>query len=75
VHSGAAGQGSLAAPVQHGRQREHENGERRSPGKKDGSAAHQWGSGADEVVDGATRCCFFEGGGAPACYKDGGGVL
>jgi hypothetical protein len=27
--------------VQRGRRREHENGEGRSPGKKDGGAAHQ----------------------------------
>jgi hypothetical protein len=39
-HSGAAGQGSLAAPVQRGRRREHEDGEGRWPGKQDGDAAH-----------------------------------
>jgi hypothetical protein len=42
---GAGGQGSLAVPMQHGRQREYEDGEGRSPGKKDGGTAHQGGSG------------------------------
>jgi hypothetical protein len=49
--------------VQRGRRHEYEDGERRSSGKKDGGAAHQAGSGADEVVDGAARRHFFEGGG------------
>jgi hypothetical protein len=40
-HGGVAGQGSSAAPVQRGRRCEHEDGEGRSPGKKDGGAAHQ----------------------------------
>jgi hypothetical protein len=64
-HGGAAGLGAPASPVQRGRQREHENGEGRMPGKKDGGTPHQWGSGADEVADGAARQRFFKGGGAP----------
>jgi hypothetical protein len=39
----AGGQGSLVALVQRGRWREYEDGEGRSPGKKDGDAAHQGG--------------------------------
>jgi hypothetical protein len=35
-----------------GQRREHEDGEGRSPSKKDGGAA-PWGSGADEAADGA----------------------
>jgi hypothetical protein len=35
-----------------------------SSGKKDGNAGHQGGSSANEVVDGAVRRHFFEGGGA-----------
>jgi hypothetical protein len=42
-HGGAAGQGSSMAPVQRDRRREHKDGEGRSPGKKDGGAAHQGG--------------------------------
>jgi hypothetical protein len=52
------------APVQRGRRREYDDGEGRSPGKKDGGAAHQGWSCADEVADGVTRRCFFEAGGA-----------
>jgi hypothetical protein len=70
-----AGQGSSVAPMQRGRWHEHEDSEGRSPGKKDGDAAHQWGSGIDEVTDGAVRWRFFEGGGAPVSFNDGGGVL
>jgi hypothetical protein len=46
-----------------------------SSGKKDGNAAHQWGSGTDEVADGATRWRFVEGVSAPASFSDGGVVL
>jgi hypothetical protein len=72
---GAAGQGSPAAPMQHGWRREHEDGEGKSPGKKDGNAAHQGGSGANKVADGAARRRFFEGSDAPVSFDDGGGVL
>jgi hypothetical protein len=47
----------------------------KSPGKKDGGVAHQVGSDIDEVADGAMRWHFFEGGGAPASFGDGSGVL
>jgi hypothetical protein len=60
---GAGGQGSPTGLVQRGRQHEYEDGEGWSPGKKDGGTAHQGGLGANEVVDGATRQHFFEGGG------------
>jgi hypothetical protein len=70
-----AGQGSPAAMVQCSRRSEQDDGEGRSPRKKDGDAAHQWGSGANEVSDGATLRCFFKGSGAPASFSDGGGVL
>jgi hypothetical protein len=36
-----------------GRQHEYEDSEGRSPDKKDADAAHQGGSGTDEVEDGA----------------------
>jgi hypothetical protein len=39
----ADGPGSPVDAVQWGRRREHEDNERRSPGKKDGGAAHQGG--------------------------------
>jgi hypothetical protein len=45
-------------------QHEYEDREGKSSGKKDGGAAHQGGSGTDEVADGATRWRFIEGGGA-----------
>jgi hypothetical protein len=51
---GAADHGSSLAPAQRVWWCEHEGGEGRSLGKKDGGAAHQGGSGADEVADGAT---------------------
>jgi hypothetical protein len=57
-------QGSPMAPVQRGQRREYDDGEGRSPGKKDGGAAHQGWSGANEVADGVTRRCFFKAGGA-----------
>jgi hypothetical protein len=41
----------------------------------DGSAAHQGGSGANEVADGVARQCFFEGGGTPVGFSKCGGVL
>jgi hypothetical protein len=47
--------------VQRGQRCEYEDGERRSPGKKDGSVAHQGGLGADEVANGAAERRFFEG--------------
>jgi hypothetical protein len=37
-----------------GRRHEYEDSEGRSPDKKDADAAHQGGSGTDEVEDGAT---------------------
>jgi hypothetical protein len=52
--------------MQRGRWREHEGGEGRSSGKKDGDTTHQWGSSVDEVADGAVRVRFFEGGDALA---------
>jgi hypothetical protein len=36
--------------VQRGQRCEHEDGEGRSPGKKDRGVAHQGGSGTDEVA-------------------------
>jgi hypothetical protein len=56
-------QGSSVAPTQRGWRCEHEGGEGRSLGKKDGGAAHQGGPGADEVADGAARWRFSEGSG------------
>jgi hypothetical protein len=58
-----------------GRWREHEDGEGMSLGKKDGGAAHQWGSGVDEVADGAARWRFFECGNARVSLGDNSGVL
>jgi hypothetical protein len=52
---GAGGQGSPASPMQCGQRCEYDDGEGRSSGNKDGDTAHQGGSGADEVADGATR--------------------
>jgi hypothetical protein len=49
--------------MQRSRRHENEDGEGRSPDKKDGGAAHQGGLGTDEVADGAVRRRFFEGGG------------
>jgi hypothetical protein len=43
VATHAAGQGSLAAPVQRSRRREHEDDEGRSSSKKDGGVAYQVG--------------------------------
>jgi hypothetical protein len=61
--------------VQCGQWREHEDGEGRSSGKKDGGTAHQWGLSADEVADGAAWWHFFEGGDAQVSFGDSGGVL
>jgi hypothetical protein len=52
---GAGGQGSPVASMQCGQRREYDDGEGRSSGNKDGDVAHQGGSGADEVANGATR--------------------
>jgi hypothetical protein len=41
----------------------------------DGGAAHQGGSGANEMADGVVRQRFFEGSSAPVSFDDGGGVL
>jgi hypothetical protein len=49
--------------------------EGRSPGKKDGGTAHQWGLFTDEGSDGAAWRRFFEGDGTPVSFSDGGGVL
>jgi hypothetical protein len=68
-------QGSPTAPVQRCQRREHEDGEGRSPGKKNGVHGSPKGSGADEVTDGAARWRFFEGGGTPVSFADGGRVL
>jgi hypothetical protein len=43
VRGDVADQDSPVAPMQRGRWCEHEDGEGKSPGKKDGSAAHQGG--------------------------------
>jgi hypothetical protein len=58
---GTSGQGSPVTPMQRGWRHEYEDGEGRSLSKKDGGAAHQGGSGADEVADGAARWRFSEG--------------
>jgi hypothetical protein len=60
---GVGSQGSPAALMQRGRRCEYDDGEGRSPGKKDGGVTHQGGSSADEVADGAARWRFFKGGG------------
>jgi hypothetical protein len=61
-------QGSPTAPVQCSQRREHEDGEGKSLGKKDGSVAHQGGRALTSWWMG--RCD-----GAPVSFGDGGGVL
>jgi hypothetical protein len=43
ARGGVGGQGSLVTPVQRGRRCEHEDGEGKSSGKKNGGVAHQGG--------------------------------
>jgi hypothetical protein len=43
AHGGEADQGSSVAPMQRGLRREHEDGEGKSPGKKDGGTTHEGG--------------------------------